>query len=369
MSQLRRFCCLFALANGITAMWLTSAHAADVEQPLPLKRVVMFNSGVGFFEHSGSVEGNHHVEFPVNVTDINDLLKSLVVQDRGGGKVTVVSYGSPEPISRTLRSLAIDVSNNPSLAQMLQQLRGQKVEVTLIGGTKPMTGIVVGTEKRRSIVGPNRDQIVETELLNLRTEDGLRSVPLDTVLLTKFLDEKTDRDFQRALTLLATAHQSDQKSIKLDFRGNGQRLVSIGYVQESPVWKTSYRLVLDDEKPPFLQGWAIVENTTAQDWNDVNLTLVSGRSSPRNSMSLSARDFTNKTSRRRTWNSAPLGKECGASPVLLNKVAAALEVVDSEARWMDSEAELVTRWGGRVPVFVELAVEIPQPLTITIASR
>ena len=51
----------------------------------------------------------------------------------------------------------------------------------------------------------------------------------------------------------------------------------MGYIQESPVWKTSYRLVLKDGEEPFLQGWAIVENTTEDDWNDVQLTLVSGR--------------------------------------------------------------------------------------------
>lgn len=249
----------------------------DAEQPLPLKRVVMFNSGVGFFEHSGEVTGNQNIAFPVNVSDINDLLKSLVVQDRGGGKVTAVNYGSPEPITRTLRTLAIDVTANPSLPQILQQLRGQKIEVTVVGVNQPVAGIVVGTEKRRSLAGKERDQIVETEILNLRTDAGLRSVPFDTLLLTKFLDAKTDQDFQRALALLAGAHQRDQKSIKLELRGNGPRPVSIGYVQEAPVWKTSYRLVLSDEQPPFLQGWAIVENTTAQDWSNVNLTLVSGR--------------------------------------------------------------------------------------------
>ena len=65
--------------------------------------------------------------------------------------------------------------------------------------------------------------------------------------------------------------------MKLDFKGAGKRKVSVGYIQEAPVWKTSYRLVLSDDEAPFLQGWAIVENTTAQDWKDVKLTLVSGR--------------------------------------------------------------------------------------------
>ena len=51
----------------------------------------------------------------------------------------------------------------------------------------------------------------------------------------------------------------------------------VGYIQETPVWKTSYRLVLERRQAALLQGWAIVENPTEEDWNDVRLTLVSGR--------------------------------------------------------------------------------------------
>jgi hypothetical protein len=249
--------------------------AADVNQPLPLKRVVMLNSGVGYFEHVGKIDGNRMVEFPVKVDDINDLLKSLVVQDRGGGRVTAVNYGSPEPISNTLKGLAIDVTRNPSVAQILQQLRGQKVELSTASDTKPVLGIVVGVERRRLF---GRDQqVIESDMVLLRTEAGLRTVAVDSITLTKFLDEKTDREFQQALDLLGESRKQDRKSVRLDFRGERPREVSVGYVQESPVWKTSYRLVLAEDKPPFLQGWAIVENTTAQDWTEVDLTLMSGR--------------------------------------------------------------------------------------------
>ena len=280
MSVSLRRLCLYQLGLGLCACssltGLPVQAAEDAKQPLPLKRVVMLNSGVGYFEHAGTIDGNSVIEFPVNVADINDLLKSLVVQDQGGGRVTAVNYGSPEPISQTLKTLAIDVTSNPSLAQILHQLRGQKVELTVASDTKPVVGTVAGVERRRLAVG-REQQVVDQEIILLRTEAGLRSVTVDSVVLTKFSDPKTDREFQEALDLLAGARQQDRKQVKFDFRGKGQRAVSVGYVQESPVWKTTYRLVLDDEKPPFLQGWAIVENTTAQDWTDVSLTLMSGR--------------------------------------------------------------------------------------------
>jgi hypothetical protein len=246
-------------------------EAPPAEPPLPLKRVVMFSSSVGFFEHRGEIDGERQIEFSFKTDDINDLLKSLVVQDRGGGLVTAVNYGSPEPITRTLRTFAVDLTDTPTLAEIFQQLRGQQVQLDAPGA---VTGTIVGVEVRTLPVG---DKEIQVEVLNLRTEEGLRSVRLDGIQLTRFVNPQVDREFQQALDLLAGQHASDQKRVKLDFRGAGKRQVSVGYIQEAPVWKTSYRLVLDDKEPPFLQGWAIVENTTPHDWRDVQLTLVSGR--------------------------------------------------------------------------------------------
>lgn len=56
----------------------------------------------------------------------------------------------------------------------------------------------------------------------------------------------------------------------------GQRRIQIGYLQEMPVWKTTYRLS-SDQGGLFMQGWALVENTTDEDWNGVKLNLVAGR--------------------------------------------------------------------------------------------
>ncbi|MBS0204480.1 MAG: hypothetical protein JSS49_16370 [Planctomycetes bacterium] len=264
------------IAVACTSLLMSSIGIAeDVVPPLPLKRVVMLNSGIGYFEHVGKIDGNQQIEFPVKSDDINDLLKSLTVQDRGAGRVTAVNYNSPEPIAETLKSLAIDMTRNPSLAQIIQQLRGQQVEFVTATDANPVTGQVVGVDRRRILA--KDQQPVDVEFVLLRTAAGLKSLQVDSITLTKFLDAKTDREFQQALDLLTETRRQDHKSVKLDLRGEGAREVTVGYVQESPVWKTSYRMLLAKQKPPFLQGWAIVENTTAQDWTEVDLTLMSGR--------------------------------------------------------------------------------------------
>jgi uncharacterized membrane protein YgcG len=242
------------------------------EQPLPLKRVVLFSSSVGFFEHGGSVEGNQQIEFTFKTEDINDLLKSMVVQDRGGGFITSVNYGSPDPLTRTLRTFTIDLTDSPTLAEIFHQLRGHEVKLET---PTAITGTIVGVEQRQ--VASGGDKLVPVEVVNVRTNEGLRSVRLDTISRTQFTSAKIDKEFQTALDLIAGQHASDQKRVKLDFRGAGKRQVDVGYIQEAPVWKTTYRLVLNDKEAPFLQGWAIVENTSTQDWSDVQLSLVSGR--------------------------------------------------------------------------------------------
>lgn len=258
-----------------SSTWIFAADpeaAPEQQKSLPLSRVVLFSSSVGFFEHSGEVEGNRQLEFSFKTSDINDLLKSMVVQDKDGGTVSSVNYGSPEPLERTLRTFTVDLTDGPTLAEIFQQLRGQEVELE---ATDVVKGKVIGVERRNMPTG--NKEVTQVEVVNLRTDNGVRSVRIDSLVRTKIMDPKVDQEFQQALMLIAGASSSDKKQVKLDFHGKGKRKVSVGYIQESPVWKTSYRLVLQDDKPAMLQGWAIVENTTAQDWKNVELSLVSGR--------------------------------------------------------------------------------------------
>lgn len=260
------------LALGIAVVASPVAAADKPEAELPLKRIVLFNSGVGFFEHGAQIEGNQDVELKFNVEDVNDLLKSLVLQDLGGGTVSTVTYGSKDPIDRTLRTFAIDLTTNPTLADLLRQVRGERVEVE---APDKIAGTILGVETRRQQVG--KDEAIDVDYLNLVTDQGLRSLALKDVGRIKLANESLDNELRQALAVLAAAHATDKKTVTLSFLGEGKRPVSVGYILETPVWKTSYRLVLRDKESALLQGWAIVENTTEEDWKDVSLDLVSGR--------------------------------------------------------------------------------------------
>jgi hypothetical protein len=271
---------LFVLVIAAGAAWVQPAvaqsgqtagsqsGARSAEAVLPLSRVVLFSSGVGYFQREGTVEGNASLELAFRTAEINDLLKSLVLRDLDGGQVTGVNYASRDPVARTLRSFAIDLTGNPDLAGVLAQVRGEMLEVT---ASETVRGTLLGVESRPAAEG------IEETWLNLLSERGLRSIALSQVREVRFLNPELDRELRAALELLAQGHSQDRKRVVLGFAGKGKRRVQVGYLLETPVWKTSYRLVLGTESAHYLQGWAIVENTTDQDWRGVKLALVSGR--------------------------------------------------------------------------------------------
>jgi len=170
---------------------------------VPIKRVVLFSSGVGYFEHQGQVEGNANLDLKFNVGDVNDLLKSMVLQDLGGGNISTVTYGSRDPITKTLQTFGIDLTSNPTLAQLFSQIRGERVEIE--APTK-IHGTIVGTETQKQLVGEN--QLIEVEYLNLLTDDGPRRVPLDSIGRIKLANSELDAELRQALKVLAMGHAS-----------------------------------------------------------------------------------------------------------------------------------------------------------------
>src|SRR5262245_19469484 len=258
---------------------------------LPIGQVVLFSSGVGYFQREGTIEGDSRVDLTFPATDINDLIKSMTLRDLDGGHISAVSYDGNVPVERTLQSFAVNLTGNPTFSSILNQARGEKVEVVLQqGAAQPgnLTGSVIGVEHKK--VPVNKD-VVEVECLNLWCSDGMRSVKLSEVQRLRFLNAVMDSEFKKALETLSLGHDTQKKSVSIQFSGEGKRRVKVGYVVENPIWKTSYRLVLakqngkEDKKDakqdkgdrPYLQGWAVVENTTDEDWSGVRMALISGR--------------------------------------------------------------------------------------------
>ncbi|WP_439624456.1 DUF4139 domain-containing protein [Gemmata sp.] len=273
------------VAAGIGADRLVGAtHGAaakhDVKPAvsLPVTRVVLFNCGVGYFSRSGEVTDDARVDLAFPEHDVNDLLKSMTLEDFGGGRVAAVSYDSREPVSRTLGSFAVNLDGNPTLDALVSQMRGERVEAAVAPGAGTqggkLSGVIVGVERRRLAAAGGE---AEAAFVNLWCAEGLRSVRLADVQHLRFANPVIENEFRRALDVLAASHDAQKKAVSLHFAGDGRRKVQVGYVVEAPIWKTSYRMVLSDKEKPYLQGWALVENTTDEDWAGVKMALISGR--------------------------------------------------------------------------------------------
>src|SRR5215471_7560243 len=231
----------------------TDAAAKTISSPnLPIAQAVLFSSGVGFFQREGEIDGSQRVDLSFPVQDINDLLKSMVLQDLGNGHVSAVSYESRDPIDKTLKSFAINLTSNPGYGQILNQARGEKVEVVsqTTANTQPgtLTGTILGVEPKEEAV--SKDKVVHLEMLNLWCAEGMRSVKLADVTRVRFLNPVMENEVRRALEVLSLSHDTQKKAVSLAFTGEGK---------------------------PYLQGWAVVENPSDEDWNNVHMALVSGR--------------------------------------------------------------------------------------------
>lgn len=249
----------------------------DTAALLPITRVTLYTSGVGYFERSGEVDGEASITLFFPVGQVNDVLKSLVLLDTGDGTALLpVTYAAQDPISRALQAFSVDVSDNPDRPTLLNRLRGTGVTLTT-DDPHPLSGTILGVETQ-AIVLPN-DSTIEQHMLNLLADDGLHSVPLAAVRRLQFTDAALGDELRQALAAVAQGRDANKRPVTLKFSGPQgtakKRTVQVGYLAEAPAWQTTYRLVLGDK--PLLQGWALVQNTGQDDWADARLSLVSGR--------------------------------------------------------------------------------------------
>lgn len=252
-----------------------SMPAQELNQ-LDLSRVVLYSSGVGYFEQSGTVTGNANLRLTFQAEQLNDVLKSLVVRDLDGGSISSVVYPGQDPIERTLGSFALDLSGNPDLASILGQLRGVSLRIGR-GGSQESQGKLVGVE---SYYPPSEGNLRPSPKyrINLLTSRGLESLELEGASFLALEDPRLNSELQAALEVLAGQTAEQGRPVSIMFTGTGRRRVSLSYVAEAPVWKTSYRLDFGDGTlgKGLLQAWAIVENTSDTDWENIQLSLVSG---------------------------------------------------------------------------------------------
>ena len=260
------------MRNLALLLFALSLHAADVK--LPIKRVVLFKNGVGYFEHVGPVHGNESVSIAFTSGQLNDVLKSLTVLDLSGGHITGVAYGTAAPIDRQLGDLRLPAGDKTTLADFLGALRGTRLEVR--SGSSVVTGRLLSIERKTRLSGGTT---LEIDYLSLISDAGeLRTTEISPSFSVRLLEPGLAARVDKFLDLVSSGRDADIRRMVISTAGSGERSLYVSYISEVPVWKSTYRIVLSSKpgQSPLLQGWAIIDNVVGEDWNNVELSLVAG---------------------------------------------------------------------------------------------
>jgi len=206
---------------------------------------------------------------------LNDVLKSLTVLDLSSGKITGVDYNSEAPLARRLATLRLALGENPTIADFLGALRGAKLEVRSGSGTA-VTGKLLSVEQKSRVKDNGTTEWTEISLVSDSGE--VRTAEVAPATSVRIAEKALQVEVGRYLSLIASSRDQDLRRMTISTAGTGERNLYVSYISEVPIWKTTYRIVLPSkaEKKPLLQGWAIVDNTIGEDWNDVEVSLVAG---------------------------------------------------------------------------------------------
>jgi hypothetical protein len=269
---MRRWTLLFSLCT-IVSTGLAQSPTGDAR--LPVKRVVLYKNGIGYFEHIGGVRDNQSVGIDFTTAQLNDVLKSLTVLDLSNGRVTGVSYNSTAPLSTRLSSLRLPLGEKTTVADFLEAIRGARVEVH--SGAAVANGKLLSVEQKQKTKGG--EVLEQYAQLSLVTDSGeVRTFDITPATSVRLLDHELNQEVGRYLSLVASTRDEDLRRMNISTSGTGERKLFVSYISEVPVWKSTYRIVLptDSKAKPLLQGWAIVDNTVGEDWNNVELSLIAG---------------------------------------------------------------------------------------------
>lgn len=243
---------------------------------LPVREMVLYKHGVGFFVRQGDVDGTE-ATLTFRAEEVNDILKSLAVFDRAGGQVYGVHYQTPMDRAHRLANTSIRLGNDTSITQLLQQLRGRTVMLVIADDKNKefsYTGRIIGTDRQRDLDGG------EQWFVSLLTSDGASNIfPFDKIKQFTIRDEQSKQDLTYFLD--TSMSEDNRRSVTVRMSEGAHELV-VHYVAPSPTWRVSYRLVAESDDneatgKALLQGWGLFDNRLEEDLEDVKVTLVAGQ--------------------------------------------------------------------------------------------
>ncbi len=259
-----------AILLALLGCGLLAPYAWGQTADLPIRKVVLYKHGIGFFERTADVAAGESIRLQFKADEMDDVLKSLTVDSRGGA-VVGVRYDSSDPLAKKLENFPFRLGGAEPLSRILDQFKGARVRLRL--AADEIEGTIISS---RTIAAT--EQQAESDRLLLLSDDGeMQTVDPAAALGLRFVDARLQEQFREYLMLIAGSRNREKRNVVIETAGGSGGSVSARYVVPTPVWKSSYRLVFDAEGRPLLEGWAIVDNTSGEDWENVQLSLVSGR--------------------------------------------------------------------------------------------
>ncbi len=264
----KRFGLALAVVGLLTGCAASNNYNAQ-EDTIKISKVVMYQSGVGYVERAGSVDGDS-ISLSIRSDQINDILKSLTVIDRSNGRPVSISL----PVDRGSLKTA-DVPEG-GLLQMFQSFRGAHVTVEA-KGRSTVEGRIVGVEANPA-ANSDGQMITENWKLTIVDQDDILHVFDYASIESVSLHDRSLADgLARSLDVSLNDGDWKQVEISIQLDGAQKRDVALSYIVAMPTWKPAYRLVLSDDGKSVLQGWAVISNVSGSDWEDIDFSLVSGQ--------------------------------------------------------------------------------------------
>lgn len=302
---------LFACATQHPPKSEASGWHPGEEELLPLVRVRLYASGVGYFERHGDLEAGQR-RLPVPAGHLDDALKTLVLLNPSPEQVglTFPSRVSPA-VARTRAGMAAAENAALSYDRLLAALRGEEVVVKLGStarfGKDQLNGRVVEVvsvepshpsydhgpvgsrlpnrgEEQEPGDGEHQSQsekstaaeVARLQLMLLSPEYGIIRFDLSELVSVRPLDPRIVERFEAALSARVANRANPTQWLEMAGGTRTLRDLRLGYLAEIPVWRTSYRLLTETQGRAELQAWALVHNDTDEAWRNVKLELVDG---------------------------------------------------------------------------------------------
>ena len=249
---------------------------------LNVKKVIIHRSGISYYILEGNVIGTGTFELEFKIDEMDDVLKSLFVLDTSEkGYISSISYDAALETSQLLKSIMLNIPDRGSLSSLITQIKGADVKLTIAGG-ETIVGTIIGIEEIEKM--NKNEKTVEKLLILLQENDEISKFNFSDFKSFDILNEDIKKDLKFFLDTVISGKKKDAKKIKINCESGGddevERIVFVYYIRESPIWKTSYRLIMSKEQALeekcLLSGWSLIENTTNQDWENVELSLVAG---------------------------------------------------------------------------------------------